>query len=324
VFFTRLLKILRGEIDVARGWREELRRATVIIGESIGANDLFKSFLWNWVALETLLTRKGDKVGEMLPKRAEALLGWALLSDDPEITLWAAGEYTARIEDVYRKRNRLLHQGKRDGITEQDVVFTDHLLLNLLSNLVALPKVFHSKDAIIEFSEKVEAERILGVKPRVRPKDLRFIGTLPRPESRLKIEYRIGEWWDLPDSWRNEAQRFDHDPGPEPGGYVFRVSNSGSVEVPVRDAYVQDAGMRLMPAKRRLPPGRSLQPGESAIFLVPGWELAHKLLERGRSGSAWPTFLIKESISKHHKKSFEVTHLEQRAASVSTTPRDLD
>lgn len=185
VFFTNLLKILRGDTEVAEGWRKELRRAAMMIGESIGAHDLFKSFLWNWVALETLLTHQQDKVEEMLPRRAEALLGWVLLSDDPEITLWSAREYTSRIEDVCMKRNKLLHQGERDGITYEDVEFMDHLLLNLLSNLVAFPRLFHSKDAIVEFSKKVEAERILGTKPRVRPKDLRFIGTLPRPESRL-------------------------------------------------------------------------------------------------------------------------------------------
>ena len=117
----------------------------------------------------------------MLPKRAESLLGWVLLSDEPETTLWKAGKYEAQIRDVYKKRNRLLHQGKRDGITDRDVAFTDHLLINLLSNLVAFPKLFRSKDALVEFSENVEEERIREVTPSVRPKDLRFIKSW-RPE----------------------------------------------------------------------------------------------------------------------------------------------
>jgi hypothetical protein len=175
VMFMALLKTLRGKTKVTEDWRDELHRVSVMIGESVGAGDLLKSFVWNWVALETLLTRKGDRVGEMLPRRAESLLGWVLLSDDPEITLWKAAKYEARIREVYGKRNRLLHEGKRDDITYEDVEFTDHLLLNLLSNLVAFPRLFDSKDAIIHFSEKVEAERILGVRPRVRPRDLRFI-----------------------------------------------------------------------------------------------------------------------------------------------------
>ena len=48
--------------------------------------------------------------------------------------------------------------------------------MNVLMNLVSHPKLFSSKDAFVEFSEKVEAQRTLGVtRPRVRPKTLRFI-----------------------------------------------------------------------------------------------------------------------------------------------------
>lgn len=323
VFFTKLLKILRGETEVEEGWRRELRRATLMIGESIGTTDLLKSFLWNWVALETLLTRQQDKVEDMLPKRAEALLGWARTYYDTDTTLWHAEGYESRIRNVYRRRNALLRQGNREGITEQDVEFTDHLLLNLLSNLVSFPKLFRSKSVIISFSEKVEAENVLGIRPRVRPKDLSFVASLPGPESRLEIEYRIGEWWNLPQSWRDDAQRYDEDPRPEPEGYFFRVTNSSVVSVSVPDAHILAGAMRVTIAKSRLPQGRRLEPGESAIFIVPGWELARELLENGRSGSAWAKFRIRESIRKRHEKSFEVTHIEQRAASVST-PEDLE
>jgi hypothetical protein len=76
VFFTNLLKILRRETKVEAGWRDELRRAAVMIGEGVGTNDLLKSFLWNMVALEILLTENEErKMLETLPKRAEALLG---------------------------------------------------------------------------------------------------------------------------------------------------------------------------------------------------------------------------------------------------------
>ena len=90
VFFTSLLKILGEETTVSKGWRKELRRVAAMIGESIGTSDLLKSFLWNWIALEMLLTRQDDRVEEMLPKRAEALLGWARTSVNPEMTLWQA------------------------------------------------------------------------------------------------------------------------------------------------------------------------------------------------------------------------------------------
>jgi hypothetical protein len=113
------------------------------------------------------LLTKEDKLLDTLPKRAEAFLGWILY--------WEDEDYGGRIRDVYLKRNLLLHQGKRNNITEQDLAFTDHLLLNLLTDLVRHPKLFRSKEDVIAFSERVEAERVLGVKPKVRPKTFMFI-----------------------------------------------------------------------------------------------------------------------------------------------------
>lgn len=168
VFFTRLLKTLRGETKVECPWYWTLRRASVRVGESVGANDLFKSFLWNMVALEMILTtdeNKGEML-EILPQRVGALLDWS--------AYWSAENYKQRIKDTYVKRNDLLHRGRRDELTAQDVAFMDYLL-NVLTNVVSHPKLFSSKQALVEFCQKVEAERTLGRKPRVRPKTLRFI-----------------------------------------------------------------------------------------------------------------------------------------------------
>jgi hypothetical protein len=173
VFFTKLLKILRGETEVTAGWRGELRRASVLIGESVGANDLLKSFVWNMVVLEMLLTRQEGGLRDTLPRRAEALLGW--------VGPWEFENYEARIREAYSKRNALLHSGKRDSIIDRDLAFTDHLLLNLLLNLVGNPRLFGSKDDVVRFSERVEAERVLGVRPRVRPRNLRLVRRV-RPE----------------------------------------------------------------------------------------------------------------------------------------------
>jgi hypothetical protein len=167
VFFTKLLGILRGDTKVDTGWRQDLRRASVMIGESVGASDPFKSFLWNMIVLEMLLTK--DEKGEMLdilPERVGTLLDFS--------PYWEAYNYRERLRNAYLKRN-LLHQGRRDELTDGDLAFTDHLLVNVLMNLVSHPKLFNSKDAFIEFSKKVAAERTLGVRPRVRPKTLRFI-----------------------------------------------------------------------------------------------------------------------------------------------------
>ena len=172
VFFTKLLRILRGDTEVTASWREELRRASIMIGESVGSNDLLKSFVWNMVVLEMLLTKQQERLKETLPKRAEAFLGW--------VGFWETDGYEDRIKEVYSKRNKLLHSGRRD-VTEKDLEFTDSLILNLLINLVSHSQLFGSKEDVIRFSTKVEAERILGVKPKVRPsgrKGFRFIGRL--------------------------------------------------------------------------------------------------------------------------------------------------
>ncbi len=166
MFFTNLLKILQGQTNVEDSWRRELRRASVLIGESVGANDLFQSFVWNMVALEMLLTRQQDRVRDALPSRAEAFLGWT--------APWSAEGYEERIRDVYGKRNAFLHGGRREGISERDLAFTDHLLLNVLINLARHPDLFPSKAAVTQFSERVEAERLLGIKPKVRPASLVF------------------------------------------------------------------------------------------------------------------------------------------------------
>lgn len=55
--------------------------------------------------------------------------------------------------------------------------------MNVLMNLVWHPKLFSSKDAFVEFSKKVEAQRTLGEKRlRVRPRGFRFIGP-DKPDS---------------------------------------------------------------------------------------------------------------------------------------------
>lgn len=76
MFFTNLMKILSKERHVAPNWREDLRKASTLVGQSINSNDVSTSFLWNMIALELLLAKSGDKHSDILPKRAEAFLGW--------------------------------------------------------------------------------------------------------------------------------------------------------------------------------------------------------------------------------------------------------
>lgn len=165
-FFSDLMKILRRETKVAPRWRQVLWDVAVMAGQSQVSDDLPQAFLWNVIALEALLAEQTDKKSDVLPSRIEAFIGWA--AD------WGLKDYERRIKEAYDKRSILVHQGDRGCITPEDLDFSDRLLFNILVNIVKHPQLFGSKKGIVEFSRRVEAERVLGLKPHVRPKTLHF------------------------------------------------------------------------------------------------------------------------------------------------------
>ncbi len=167
VFFNDLLRIIRGEIKVAKHWRRDLRSAAVLVGQSQMSRDLPQAFLWNMIALELLLTEQGDTYAEALPSRAEAFLGWS--------GFWKVEGFQERIRDVYKKRSALVRAGRRDLISRADLFFTDDLLLNLFVNIVGHHRLFTTKSSVVEFSKKVQAEHLLGINAKVRPKSLQYI-----------------------------------------------------------------------------------------------------------------------------------------------------
>ncbi len=119
------------------------------------------------IALETLLTRRDDRYSEKLPERSESFIGWA--KD------WKVDDFKTKIKDIYQKRCLFAHTGQRDHINIEDILFSDDLLLNVSTNILRHPSIFGSKDKLIQFSEKVQAEHLLGLKTKLRPKTLRLI-----------------------------------------------------------------------------------------------------------------------------------------------------
>ena len=166
-FYYDLLRIIRSEISISRNWRNDIRNAAILAGQSQVSIDLPQSFLWNMIALELLLTEQQDRCIEALPTRAEAFIGWA--------RDWKSKKFPDKIRELYQKRNNLVHRGKRDGIEIKDILFSDDILLNVLLNISKHPKIFNSKAKLVEFSKKVEAERLLGVNVKIRPKTLTFL-----------------------------------------------------------------------------------------------------------------------------------------------------
>ena len=182
VFFFNLMKIIKGEIEVKKSWRKCLLRAVNLVGQSITSTDVAHSFLLNMIAIETLLTRQGDKYSEIIPKRIEAFIGW--------VGYWNKRNYKKRIADIYSKRCQYVHDGNKANIEIKDLLFADEILLNVLLNIVSHHKTFKSKAAIIEFTEKIEAMHILGVerkKSKIQPMSMRFLRNTYTKEDYEKI-----------------------------------------------------------------------------------------------------------------------------------------
>lgn len=169
--FLRLVKIAQRRLPVKEDWRRELLRAAQLIGKGINSYDLSSAFVWNMVALEVLLTRTNERQSETLPERAEALLGW--ISD------WKTDGMTQRLKAAYQLRCRIVHDGLLNEVTASDVGFTDHILFNVLNNLVRHPRLFASKEHVIRFAELIAAEKLLGRKRTVRPKTLMYVKRRP-------------------------------------------------------------------------------------------------------------------------------------------------
>lgn len=165
-YFLKLLKIINGEVKVTNSWKKTLKRAAIMIGQSQNSRDIAFSFLWNMIAIEMLLTRQGDKYTEVLPKRIESFLGW--------VGYWNDENFEEKISSAYKKRNAFVHDGNKDKITELDLQFTDDIVLNLLTNIISHINIFNSKEDILKYSDKFQAEKTLGIKSKIQPKTLKF------------------------------------------------------------------------------------------------------------------------------------------------------
>ena len=161
-FFHKLHRIINGDFYLNREWRNTIERASVLIGKSFCSNELVQAFLMNMFALELLLTEQNDKYSIELPKRIEAFIGWT--------GLWDEENYPEAIKRIYVKRCKIVHAGQLETITVEDLLLTDDLLFNIMNNIVQHINIFPDKKSLIEFSNKVQAEKTLGIKSKIRPK----------------------------------------------------------------------------------------------------------------------------------------------------------
>lgn len=165
-FFLEFLSILQRKKNITAAWRKDILNSTLLAGRSQSTEIRVTAFLWNMIAIETLLTGSNDKYSIELPKRVYAFLGW--LND------WAENNFQQRISKLYKKRCDIVHAGNVDVVEPEDLIFSDVLLYNTLNNILNHLDIFSSKDKVIEFSEKVQAEKLLDINVNTRPDTLSY------------------------------------------------------------------------------------------------------------------------------------------------------
>ncbi|QIN30662.1 HEPN domain-containing protein [Legionella longbeachae] len=167
-FFSELLSLIKNKKSkVQKKWRERIILAAKLAGKSQRSRNKWLSFLLNMISLEYLLTADGDKFLEQLPKRVEAFIGW---SDN-----WQIQELHSKVSALYKKRCDIVHRGDFE-ISEEELLLSDYFIFNILQNIIKHIKIFETQKDLILFSEKVQAEKTLGVTSKVRPKTLQDIG----------------------------------------------------------------------------------------------------------------------------------------------------
>lgn len=159
------MKALYGKNKLAsKNWRDTIERTVILVGQAQNSNDLAFCFLKNMIAIEMLLTDANDKYSTILPERIEAFIGW--------VGYWQTDDYKKRIEALYIKRCKLVHDGNTSNIKPEDILFSDDLIFNILHNIIRNIRLFPTKDSLIKYSDKVKAEKLLGIKSKVQPKTL--------------------------------------------------------------------------------------------------------------------------------------------------------
>ena len=182
--FFALQKIVDKTNHVQPKWRNSIIRAASLFGKSFLAKHMAEAFMYNMIAIETLLTNQGDKFPSSLIDRLVALFGW-MTTDDPK-------HWENSISKLYQLRCSFVHDGIHGEIDGMDLYESDTILSNLLTNICKNTKTIKSKNDIIKLSERVAACQVLGIPPKRRE-----VFTF----SRLMMAPRIRKDYDDDTSW---------------------------------------------------------------------------------------------------------------------------
>ena len=165
-FFPYVKQITNGTREVkSKLWKDSILRAATLCGQSLLARHVAEAFFNNMVAIETLLTKRGDKFPDALVNRLAALFGWMT---GEEIEPWQD-----LIGRLYKLRCSYVHDGIRGDITGMDLFDADTLVTNLLINLGRNTSSITSKEDLLRLADNCSARRTLGIRAK-RPKTLTY------------------------------------------------------------------------------------------------------------------------------------------------------
>ncbi len=165
-FFFYLLNILNRKIEVDAKWKKNIRSVAILAGKSHFSKNLPLAFLYNMIAIDNLLSSRGERYPNCLIDRLNVLFGWVTGEN------WEA--WKPLIKRLYRLRNEMVHSGDTMHITTKDLIESDNILFNLLYNICRFIKRFPQKKSLVDLSNKVNARRILGQRIKERP-NIRYL-----------------------------------------------------------------------------------------------------------------------------------------------------
>jgi hypothetical protein len=158
-FFFDLMKLLKNK-KISPKWKYCIRSSAILAGRSLFARDLWEAFLFDMVAIETLLARKGPHMKEQVIHNLTTLFGW--LSSERE------DHWLNLIEKLYARRADYVKQCHSRQLTAKDLINADMILSNLLKNLCVLTRI-HTKDDLFHLCDEIKARRALNMKMLEKP-----------------------------------------------------------------------------------------------------------------------------------------------------------
>ena len=174
-FFLKLLNYIRNKKRYDNHWLATLRRATELIGKAQSSNILSYCFLNNMIVIEMLLKNNDqEKFMKVIPGRVEAFFDWSkALNSNPNKRTGDLIEN--KLKAIYDKRNNLVHQGEYHKISIEDLLFSDELVRNLMSNIMHHISIFRNQQALISFCEIRKAQKVLKLKKTNQPGSLFYV-----------------------------------------------------------------------------------------------------------------------------------------------------